>query len=366
MPQIRGILRRLGRASGRGEPWAARSSQQHLALGGSKRVCSAVMIGMTLGRGLQLGAVVLALSFAARSAHADPEDATRRAARNLGTSGVEAYQAGDYATAAEKFDKAYRALKAPSLGLWSARALAKLNRVVEAAERYQEVIRLEIKSGDEAVQRQAKSDAETELAQLAPQIPNIVVRLSGASADEVSIKIGAEPLASSLVDEKRPLNPGRYVVEGTRASQVVHVTVDVKLGETKQAVLLFPALAPGQNRATLTASAASSPTPPRAAEGTRSNLAPWLLVGAGAAVGIGGGVLMFVQSKKASDSRNQNDPALYDKAKTPWTIGLVGALVGGAAAGTGVVLLGINAGRTQTRSTWLSLSAQGVNMGGAF
>jgi hypothetical protein len=319
------------------------------------------MLTTMVGRKLSWGAV-LALSLGVRSAHAD-SDATRRAARNLGNSGVEAYQAGDYPKAAEKLDKAYGALRAPSLGLWSARAFAKLGRVVEAAERYQEVIRLEVTSGDENVQRQAKAEAEAELAQLSPQIPNIVVRLEGATAQEVAIKVAGEVLASSLVDENRPVNPGSYVVEGTRGSQVIKVNVDVKLGETKQALLRFPPLPAGER--TTPAAAAAEPGGDVAAK--PSNVVPWALIGAGAAVGIGGGALMIVQSQKAADSRAQNDPQMYDDTKTPWTIGLVGVLVGGAAAGTGAVLLGLNSSKSHAAAgTWLSLSAQGVKVGGAF
>ena len=53
------------------------------------------------------------------------DEAARAAARLLGTSGVEAFQNGQYAAATESLEKAYQVLRAPSLGLWSARALAK-------------------------------------------------------------------------------------------------------------------------------------------------------------------------------------------------------------------------------------------------
>src|SRR5688572_30759640 len=90
------------------------------------------------------------------------DDATRAAARDLGMAGVEAYQAGSYPAASEKLDKAYRTLRAPSLGLWSARALAKLGKLIEASERYLEVTRLDVASGDVAVQKQAQIDAAAE------------------------------------------------------------------------------------------------------------------------------------------------------------------------------------------------------------
>jgi hypothetical protein len=56
-------------------------------------------------------------------ARAEVDDATRSSARELGYAGVEAFQASDYAAAHAKLDRAYRVLKAPSLRLWSARAL---------------------------------------------------------------------------------------------------------------------------------------------------------------------------------------------------------------------------------------------------
>ena len=69
---------------------------------------------------LRLLLVVCFLSLLAGSAGAQKvDDATRGAARTLGNDGVKAYQANDYATANEKFDKAYKLVRAPSLGLWS-------------------------------------------------------------------------------------------------------------------------------------------------------------------------------------------------------------------------------------------------------
>lgn len=192
-----------------------------------------------VGKAAWVGVGIFFLSLSSRPALADRDDTTRLAARSLGTSGVEAYQAGDYQKASEKLEKAYKTLRAPSLGLWSARALAKLSRLVEAAERYQEVIRLPVSGGDERVQQQAKVEAEAELTQLTPQIPSITVKLSGATADQVAITVDGEPLAASLVDENSPVNPGKHQVEGKRDSEVVQVSVEVRPGETKPVLLKF-------------------------------------------------------------------------------------------------------------------------------
>src|SRR5688572_33485949 len=82
------------------------------------------------------------------------DDAARAAARKLGYAGIEAYQASDYKGALEKLDRAYQVLRAPSLGLWSARALLANGKLVEASERYLEVTRLGV-TGEKSVQEQA-------------------------------------------------------------------------------------------------------------------------------------------------------------------------------------------------------------------
>src|SRR3954451_17395062 len=106
------------------------------------------------------------------AAHAS-DDSSRAEARKIGYAGVEAFQAGDFATARDRLETAYQLLQVPSLGLWSARALAKLGKLVEADARYAQVIGLPTSVGDEAIQEQARQDARNERAALARRIPSI-------------------------------------------------------------------------------------------------------------------------------------------------------------------------------------------------
>jgi hypothetical protein len=113
---------------------------------------------------LRLGRGLCALSAAAiwtwaLPVAAEEDAATRAAARKLAEDGVAALQAGDSAKAVDKLDKAFRTLRAPSIALWSGRALIQHGQLVEAAERLLEATRLPV-SGDTVVQQQAKSDAE--------------------------------------------------------------------------------------------------------------------------------------------------------------------------------------------------------------
>ena len=111
-------------------------------------------------------------------------DGDRAAARRLGYTGVEAYQAGHYPVAVESLEKAYTVLRVPSIGLWSARALVASGKLVEAAERYLEIGRLE-PEGDVKVQKRAQQDAEKELAVLNKRLPSLTIGIEGAPAADV-------------------------------------------------------------------------------------------------------------------------------------------------------------------------------------
>ena len=194
------------------------------------------------------------------------DDATRAAARNLATEGVQEYQANDFAAASEKLERAYRALHAPSLGLWSARALVKLGRLVEAGERYLEVTRLPISGGDESVQKQAKADAQSELDALTPRIPSVVVQIEGADAATVNVTIDGASINSALLGVARPIDPGSHELVGTSGSEQARTSIEVKEGERKPALLRFS----GQQAAVNTAPATAAPAPIAAEPGARS------------------------------------------------------------------------------------------------
>lgn len=143
---------------------------------------------------------------------AQPTEATRGAARTLGTEGVEAFQAGRYREAVDKLERAFTVVRAPSIGLWSARALVRSGKWVEAAERYLEISRLDPNSGDVTVQRQAQADAAKERDELLTRLPALRIQLRGASRN-ASLTIDGVVLPPALIGAKVPVNPGSHVVE---------------------------------------------------------------------------------------------------------------------------------------------------------
>lgn len=292
--------------------------------------------------------VSLSLALSLASAVAAAEDAaTRQAARKLAEDGVAALQSGDTATALQKLEKAHQMLKVPSVALWSARALSKKGLLVEAAERLREVARLP-SSGDAAVQAQARHDAERELAELTPRIPNLVIDVVNAEPSAVTVTLDGAPVPSALLGEDRPVNPGTHRVLGATGDE--QVTVDVVLAESerKRTELRFAA----KTVAPIASPGAAPAVPAVPAElssaGPQRTLA-YVALGAGAAGLVLGGVTgALALSKKSSlddDPACAGDLCTYEaeddvnSLRTLRTVSSIGFIAGGVLAATGVVLL---------------------------
>jgi hypothetical protein len=154
---------------------------------------------------------------------------------------VQAFQGGDYATAVDKLGRAYQALKAPTLGLWLARSLAKSGKLVEAAERYLEVQRLDSSTGDVAMQKQAKRDAELERDELMPHIPGLLISVRATDPSDAEVAVDGVTVSSALLGERWPVNPGRHVVSAKRGQLEARQEVTVAEREERTVVLTLHA-----------------------------------------------------------------------------------------------------------------------------
>lgn len=318
-----------------------------------------------LGRGL--GALLLVAIWTWTAPAAAQEDAaTRAAARKLAEDGVAALQAGDSAKAVEKLDKALRTLRAPSIALWSGRALARHGQLVEAAERLLEATRLPV-SGETAVQEQAKADAEKELEQLRPRIPSLVIRVEGAT--DASVSLDGKVVPTSLLGEDRPVNPGTHQLLATRGSEQLTESVSVGEGERKDVTLRFAAATPATPL--LATPPTDAPPPAQASSGNGSRTLAFVALGIGGAGLVLGGVTgVLAMSKKSSlddDTRHcENDQCVYavedevHSLRTFRTVSSIGFIAGGALAAAGVVLLLTSSSSDQKGQTHGSTLALGV------
>jgi len=319
-------------------------------------------------------------------------DATRAAARDLGAEGVEDFQAGNYAAASDKLGRAFNILRVPSLGLWSARALAKSGKLVEASERYLNVTRLDASKGDAAVQKQAQADAVAERDALQPRIPGLTLDVKGNAGDAV-VSLDGAPVEPALFGVRLPANPGKHVAEARQAALLVRREVTLSEGQRLNLTLDFSTAtaAPAGPPATASAApaqpaAAAAPAPatpgpqplgpaaPPADSGAASVPAGvWVGVGiAGVGVAVGG-ITAVLASKKKSDLNCAGDHCLpsqqsdvdgYNRLLTMSTIGFISAGAGVALAGVFWFTRPRETERAAYMTPWVGLGAAGVK--GAF
>jgi len=314
-------------------------------------------VSRQLRRTLLAVTVTLPVLFSQLANAQEVDDATRAAARKLGSAGLTAFQEHDYATASDKLGRAFHVLQAPSLGLWSARALEKLGQLVEAQERYLKVTRLDIVGGDAEVQKKARTEAAADLAALSPRVPSIVVRVEGASSSDVRLTVDGNALAPDLIGEAWPVDPGSHHVVGSRGAERREADVVVAEGEHPATVLHFGA-------GPTTVAAAPTVAPPVPASGPFEQPPPqskdsgfassqrtvgWLTLGVGAAGFAVGGVTGIMTLADRSGLHQGSDcygtscatrvSGKVDSYNTMRTVSTISFIAGSALLATGVVFL---------------------------
>jgi Tfp pilus assembly protein PilF len=119
--------------------------------------------------GLILGLTLAVWTNSARAL----DDSDKEAIRSLSNQAATDYDQHRYEAARDKFLRAYRLAQVPRLAVWVARANEKLGHLVTAYELYRQALSLQPNDLWKAdTQQQAQKDAEAELSQLQPRIPN--------------------------------------------------------------------------------------------------------------------------------------------------------------------------------------------------
>jgi hypothetical protein len=284
-------------------------------------------------------AALAALLLAAAPAAAAPVEssdaaAARSTARKLGAEGVKLFENSEWAAALAKFNTADSLVPTPTLGLHAARCLVKLDRLVEASERYLEVTRMQLDRAAAPIMRKAQADAVAEREKLLPRIPTLEIRLEGPLGDGVNVTLDDKPVLPGLLGEKRPIDPGKHKVDARRADTQVTREVLIVAGDASQVVVKLPPLPPEP---------IARMHPIRAAG--------WAAVGLGGAgvivAGVSGGIAIargqsllqqcpghLCPTQKALDQASS-----YNAARWATTAGFIAAAAG-VAAGVPILLVG--------------------------
>jgi hypothetical protein len=173
----------------------------------------------------------------------------------LSYEGVAAYRAGKskapqaaarahFEEAAKKLSRAYEVLKAPTVGLWLARAQVELGQLVKAFEQYRQVQGLPRKGSEEqqAMQQQAQDEAAREAEQLLARIPKLQIDLEGASPSEVSVAVDGVALPAKELAAPRLVDPGPHSVMARFGARVATQVATLAEGETRRIAIKFDQL----------------------------------------------------------------------------------------------------------------------------
>lgn len=291
-----------------------------------------------------LAALLTAAVAPGASAQEAAEDAARSSARQLANDASEAYRRGDYEAAYDGFNRAFRLVGVPGLGVWSARSLRQLNRWVEASERYREVTRVQLPEDAPESSRTALREAEAELQELLPRIPSLVITVENATPEEVEVTLDGRPVPSALLGAKQRLDPGSHRIVARRGGEELREEITASERGVERIALRFSS-PPAAN---VTAPGADTSAPE--AGRTPQRTAGLVVLGVGGAFLVGGAVTTILALDRQADLREQcaarsaggydcgpgqhGAVDTFETLKTISTIGLIGAGVLGAAGVT--------------------------------
>jgi len=279
-------------------------------------------------------------------------------AREIAKEGLSAYDAGRYAEANDKLSRALDVVGVPTLALYTARANAKLGKLVRASELYLLATRLSTKGPSESVQVQAQRDATKERADLLPRLPKLTVNLEGEDLDEVVVTIDEQVVPKALLGTAQFVDPGERKLAAKRGEELASADITLAEGEHKTTTLRFQARAkavgvpsvPTVETKTLVAAppGISFPPAPRDPYATQRTLG-WVGIGLGGAGIVFGAVTGTLALSKRSSLRNDGscvaNSCYTDQSSgassynTMRTLSTVGFIAGGVFAAAGVTLL---------------------------
>jgi hypothetical protein len=301
-------------------------------------------------------------------------------AREFFNQGKALHQKGDDVGALEKLKAARALANTPVIGAELAQTQMALGQLVEAEETFLSVGRIPVGPEETPRSAAARRESATLAEQLLGRIPKLTVRVTGVAADSVAVTIDDALVPKEALSGPRLLNPGHHrVLAKSTSGGSAETSIELKEGEARDVELKI-AFSGGTVAPAPTASVPTAPSPwgPSTSSDGASAPSPgapkrvlgWSLLVGGAAVLVGGGVVMGLETAAASDANRNHDKASYDSAKTLWTVGLIGSVAGVVAAASGGIVLATSGnkereGRSQP-TVWFGLGYGDLRVGGAW
>lgn len=281
---------------------------------------------------------------------------TRTAARDLAIQGAEAFEAKDYKVALDRFERASALYAAPSIAIMQARTLVKLDRWVEALDKYTAIALTALPADAPEAFRRARGDAASEADALRARTPRLEIQVGGETK-ELVVKLDGNTLPNALLNVQQPVDPGAHVVtveaEGRPPFQRT-----VKLSASQQATVKLPE---GHDNA--------SP-PPASQEQAKAQAVPSRRVWTYVAFGVGGlgltigGISGIMALDAQSDATTKCPRCTNDSGSFNRTLAFTGLAVGAAGIGVGTYLYFSE--KSEPQQLTARISPAGVDLALAF
>jgi hypothetical protein len=259
------------------------------------------------------------------------------AARELAMAGAEAFDKQDFATALDRFQRAESLYKVPSISVMVARCLARVGRVVEAVDKYEETLRVPLDAAAPEAFQRAVAEASAEVDVARARVSRLELRLPSDAPTDGQVMLDSKPVPPALLGVPIPLDPGAHRVVARAAGRRDFVS-DVTLSEGGRQALAI----------SFGSVAARTPVAPtgEAVKGRPvSALSIALLAGGGVGIAAGAvtGIAALKHKSKLDDACNPGcAPTLasdVDAFRLDRTLSYLGFGLGLAAAGAGTYFL---------------------------
>lgn len=285
-------------------------------------------------------AVSLVVAASVRPARAEEADASiRMAARELALTGADAFDKRDYVTALDRFKRAEALYRAPSIAVMVARCLARVGRVVEAVDKYEETRRVPLDgNAPEAFQR-AVADANAEVDAVKARVSRLQLQLPPDAPAGTEVRLDDKPLPAALIGVDVPVDPGTHRITARAPGRAPYRDELIAAEGGRREVKI--SLSVGRDASLLPATEPSADS----ARGRPSGLAIALLAGGGVALAGGAvsGIVALGHKSQLDENCSPGCPVTMkselDAFRLTRTLSYVGFGVGIAAAGAGTYFL---------------------------